>query len=166
MNVKISNINAKINILKEEYTNLQNEVNYNFWPIDAKISKRKKDFLWLFSIAICLLITVILAVLFDILRNEYLTGLVLGLSIIILGFTGFMTFLYFKKHKELAKVWQKELIPVEKLKVELDEMMKEATEMMVKYLIINYKLTEEKIVFEAGTSYDEVYVYYDRVINE
>jgi len=165
INSDIININAKINVLKEEYTKQENEVNYFYWPKDALIRKRKKDYIWLFSISICVLIIAILSVLFEILKNEYLIGMVLGLSVLLLGFTGFMVLRYQKKYSILKAEWNKSLEPINKLKIELDEKMDLASKMMIDFLTSNFNKNEESILKEAGSSYEEIYVYYDHLIN-
>ena len=165
VNSEILNINAKVNVLKDEYTKLENEINYFYWPKDALLRKRRKDYLWLFSISICVLIIAILSVLFEFLKNEYLIGLALGLAVLLLGFTGFITLRYHKKLKLLTAEWDKSLKPVRELKEELETKMYEALQMMIKYIKNDKKLTDEELAKEVGTSYEEVYVYYDNLVN-
>ncbi len=160
INTDIIKINAKINILKEEYTNLQNEVNYFYWPTDAKLRKKKKDYTWYFLISLCLLGIAILSVVCNIVRNEYLIGIVIGLSVVLVGFTFFITYRVLKKLEVLKKEWDKALEPVESKKSELDKTMDEAKKMMIRVLE-----NDQKVLDEIGDSYEEVYEYYDKVVN-
>ena len=165
INTEIININAQISSLKEEFTNEQNKVNYYYWPYDAKYRKKRKDYIWLFAISVCIVISVVLAFICNILKNEYLTATVLGLAILLFGFTGYMGLYYNKKLKALTAEWNKALVPVEELKTKLDANMEKATEMMIAFLTKNYDMTQEDVIRESGNSYDEIYVYYDQKVN-
>ena len=155
----ITLLNGKVTKLKEEYTNLQNEVNYYYWPFAAEINKKKKDYTWYFLISLCLLVASILSVLCNIVRNEYLIGIVLGLSVLLVGFTFFITYRINKKKNKLKAEWDKALEPVDSKKAELQENMEKARTMMIEVL----KRANENI--KDDDSYEEVYECYDRFIN-
>lgn len=155
----ITLLNGKVTKLKEEYTNLQNEVNYFYWPLDAVLSKKKKDYTWYFLISLCLLVASILSVLCNIVINEYLIGIVLGLSVLLVGFTFFIMFRNNKKKNGLKSEWDKALEPVESKKAELQETMEKARVAMIEVL----KKGNEEI--KDDHSYEEVYECYDRFIN-
>lgn len=159
MEKDITLLNGKVTKFKEEYTNLQNEVNYFYWPLDAALSKKKKDYTWYFLISLCLLVASILSVLCNIVRNEYLIGIVLGLSVLLVGFTFFITYRVNKKRNALKTEWNKALEPVESKKAELQDTMEKAKNMMIEVL----KKSNENI--KDDDSYEEVYECYDRFIN-
>ena len=159
MEKDITLLNGLVTKLKEEYTNMQNEVNYYYWPLDAELAKKKKDYTWYFLISLCLLVASILSVLCNIVRNEYLIGIVLGLSVLLVAFTFFITYKVNKKKNALKVEWNKALEPALKKKEELNETMEKARVSMIEVL-----KKEDKEISDDD-SYEEVYELYDSYIN-
>ena len=155
----ITKLNGLVTKLKEEYTKMQNEINYYYWPFDADLSKKKKDYTWYFLISLCLFVAAVLSVLCNIVRNEYLIGIVLGLSIALVVFTYVITHRVNKKKDALKSEWNKALEPVESKKNELNEAMEKSRVLMIEVL----KKGNEKI--NNDDSYEEVYELYDSYIN-
>lgn len=143
---EINIINGKITVLKDEYTEELNTVNYYFWPIIAKEKTRRKNLRWYFTLSCCLLFSaVILLIIFEI-KNEYFIAFVLGLSLLIFGLTLFFLIRCNKRYKLINSEWEKSLKPSEKQKEELTKMIDEVKAKMADYLEIENNLSYEELL--------------------
>lgn len=156
-NIQINKINDEINVLKGEYTNELNTVNYYYWPIVAKIKRRKKNIKWYFTLACCLLASVTIVVLLSEITNPYWLGLGYGVSGIFFALTLFFLIRVLKQNKKTQKEWDKALEPSNKLKEELDSKMAEGVQAMLASF-------DTDITKEVGTSYEDILEYYNRSI--
>src|SRR5574344_2025648 len=87
--IDINKVNSKINILKNEYTEELNTVNYYYWPIVAKYKRRRKDLIWYFTLSCCLLFSVVFLLIFEEVTNEYWIGISISISGLILFLSTF-----------------------------------------------------------------------------
>lgn len=143
---EINSLNGKITILKEEYTNDLNEVNYYFWPIVAKEDKKYKNLKWYFTLACCFLFSVIFLILIFDIKNEYFIGGVVGFALLIFALTLFFMLKSKKKKKIIDVEWKKELKPSNEKKDLLSKLEKEACEKMSNYLKIDNNVSYEELL--------------------
>lgn len=151
---RIRELNQQINMLKEEWSNELNTVNYYYWPIIAKEKKKRKDFIWYFTLACCLLFSACVWIIFMEIKNEYWIAAALGGSGIVVGITAFRMILVLKKYKQDKEEWEKNLSRANELQKEIDDKCKMATSLMLDYL-------EDDVQSKIGTSYDDVLEYYN-----
>ena len=154
---RIRELNQKINVLKEEWSKELDTVNYYYWPIIAKEKKRRKDFVWYFTLACCLLFSAIVWILFMDIQNEYWIAAALGGSVVVVGITAFRMILILKKLKRDTEEWEKNLTHANELQQEIADKCEMATSLMLDYLGSEVK---EKI----GSSYDDVLEYYNNYL--
>lgn len=153
--MQINKINDEISVLKTEYTNELNTVNYYYWPIVAKIKKRIKNIQWYFTLACCLLASVVIIIFLKEITNPYWLGAGLGISFLIFGASLFFLIRVKKLSKKTQREWDKALGPSNELKKKLDEKMNESIQAML--ATFDFDITKE-----IGNSYEDILEYYNR----
>ncbi len=152
----INKLNDQINVLKRQFTEELNTVNYYYWPLTSKSKKKLGNLKWYFTLACCLFFSVIILLLLHEVTNPYWIGIGLGVSGVILILTLFFLLKARKKDKALNKEWEKSLEPSKKLQKELNENIDKAIEMMLTF----FGSEKDYIVKNIGTSYEDILDYY------
>ena len=155
---RIRELNQSISMLKEEWSNETDTVNHYYWPIIASEKKKRKNFVWYFTLACCLLFSAVVWILFMEIKNEYWIAAALGGSGIIVGITAFRMILILKKLKHDNEEWEKNLVRSNELKQEIADKCAQATSLMLDYL-------GEEVREKIGTSYDDVLEYYNSYLD-
>ena len=159
---EISTLNARVDNLRVEHTTRQNEVNARYWKLDAALKRKLKNLKWFFLMSICLVVVVLIAIICEAFSDDIpkYGSLILSAGLCILLFFILKKNLNYKKN--VYKEWDKDLVPANELKRELDEAMEKVTGLMIE-MIINLK--GQEVIDEIGRAYDDVYEYYDRLMN-
>ena len=112
--------------------------------------------------SICLVVVVLIAMICEAFSDDIpkYGSLILSAGLCILLFFILKKNLNYKKN--VYKEWDKDLGPANELKRELDEAMEKVTGLMIE-MIINLK--GQEVIDEIGRAYDDVYEYYDRLMN-
>ena len=67
----INKLNDQINVLKRQFTEELNTVNYYYWPLTSKSKKKLGNLKWYFTLACCLFFSVIILLLLHEVTNPY-----------------------------------------------------------------------------------------------
>ena len=153
----INKINDKINVLKRQFTEELNTVNYYYWPLTSKSKKKLGNLKWYFTLSCCLFFSVIILLLLHEVTNPYWIGFGLGISGAILVLTLFFLLKARKKDKLLNIEWEKSLETSKNLQKELNENIDKAITMILDY----FESERENIVKTIGTSYEDLLDYYN-----
>ena len=113
--------------------------------------------------SVCLFAACIIAVIAEIIRNEYLIGGSLALTLGLVVFLFIVLRRCYKKRGKINEAWDKEKKPMNEKKDEMDKLISESKELMIEYI------TREKgheIIDEIGDGYDDLLEYYNHLIGE
>ena len=154
---RIRELNQEINMLKEEWSKELDTVNYYYWPIIAKEKKRRKDLVWYFTLACCLVIGAIAWILLMEIKNEYWIATALGASGIIVGITFVRMMILIKRMKKDMEEWEKNLTRANELQQKISSKCEMSVSLMIDYL-------GEEVKDKIGSSYDDVLEYYNNYI--
>lgn len=160
---EISSLNARVDNLRVEHTQRMNEVNARYWKLDAEVKRKLKNIIWFFLMSICLFVSVLVAIVCEVFSHDIpkYGSLVLSIGLCVFLFIILKKCLNYKKN--LYKEWEKDLIPANNIKNELEEDITKVTELMIDMII---KLKGEEVIEEIGRAYDDVYEYYDNLMND
>ena len=162
---EINTSNSKVNNLKNDYTKELNTVNHYYWPIMAKLEKQFANLKWYFTLACCLEVTFLVCIFFFEIYGIYW---VIGYNVVGLGLMA-LVYKFFRKCKKnkLAskKEWDEALMASEKIKEDLDNEIEKATKLMIDFLVVEEKISEEELVSKIGSSYEDVLSYYNHWID-
>ena len=153
----IKKCNDEINILKEKYNKELDTVNHYYWPIIAKLNRNKKNHVWYFTLACCLLGGVLMWIFLLEIVNEYWLGGSLGGCAIILFLTGRRARKTLKQLNQENKTWEKAL----KVANDLQEEIKVKSDENTKNMIAELEAHGVDIS-EIGNAYDDVLEYYNQ----
>lgn len=160
---RISELNRRIAVLKDQFLEIQNDLNLIYWPRLAENKRKIRDYKWYFLMSVCLFAACIIAVIAEIIRNEYLIGGSLALTLGLVVFLFIVLRRCYKKRGKINEAWDKEKKPMNEKKDEMDKLISESKELMIEYI------TREKgheIIDEIGDGYDDLLEYYNHLIGE
>lgn len=155
--ISIRKLNEQINILKEKFNKELDTVNHYYWPIVAKLNRNKKNHVWYFTLACCLLGGVLMWIFLGEIVNEYWLGASLGGCAVVLFLTGRRMVKTNKQLKKEHETWEKALKTANDLQEEIKVKSEENTKNMIAELS-----THGVDINEIGNAYDDVLEYYNQ----
>ena len=163
---EIRKLNNDILLLRDELSELYNEVNHPMWPVNASLKKKRKKYFWGTVFSLCIMFCVVLWILLFEIVNEYWIGASIGLASAIIIYFVVRLIIVFVKYKRHKEEWDKALVIPNQKNNELNELYKQAVKEMYEYLINELKDNQEEIdnLKSLGDDYEDVYQYYQDYI--
>lgn len=152
---EIRELNDKIHIEKENYSKILNEINYNFWPIDAKWKKFRKYSSFLVKASIIAIFMIVLCFLLSEEKNEYKIAAYLSVPVLSFIASTVVDIIFRKKHNKMTNEWNTNLKKPDSMKEIINTLSIKAVNVMLDSFD-NRNEIEEKV----GTSYEDVLEYY------